>query len=238
MKKTIFTLIILLFASVFVFSQVQRSEPGRPVEENIGADTAQQKLKEISVSKFEDAGFWKAMISMDQGIATARRLEGGPSAKKPIPDEEAIGITEDDKYVLGVKTEFFRRGDASISIHPVRPIGIAGIVKTLSVWVVGRNYNHTLKVIFQDFGGQSFELTVGKLNFAGWKQLVVAIPPTVQQRDFHFSTLTGIKFLGFRIECELSETYGSFYIYLDDMRVVTDLFAEETRDIDDMLDSW
>ena len=238
MKKTIFTLIILLFASVFVFSQVQRSEPGRPVEENIGADTAQQKLKEISVSKFEDAGFWKAMISMDQGIATARRLEGGPSAKKPIPDEEAIGITEDDKYVLGVKTEFFRRGDASISIHPVRPIGIAGIVKTLSVWVVGRNYNHTLKAIFQDFGGQSFELTVGKLNFAGWKQLVVAIPPTVQQRDFHFSTLTGIKFLGFRIECELSETYGSFYIYLDDMRVVTDLFAEETRDIDDMLDSW
>ncbi len=241
MKKTFFVL-ALLFVGVLAFSQVERGEPlpgpGRPVEESIGADTAQQKLKEVSLSKFEDAGFWRAVISQDQGITTARRLEGGPAAKKPIPDEEAIGIKEEDRYALGVKTEFFRRGDSYISIMPSRPIGIAGIVKTLSVWVVGRNFNHTLKAIFQDFSGKKFELTVGKLNFAGWKQLIVAIPPTVQQRDPHYGILSGLKFLGFAIDCDMMEAYGSYYIYFDDMRAVTDLFGEENRDQDDMLDAW
>ena len=241
MKKTVIG-IFLLFVSVFGFSQAPRTEPlpgpGRPVAESIGADTAQQKLKEISLSKFEDAGFWRAVISMDQGFATARRLEGGAAAKKPIPDEEAIGIKEDDRYVLGVKTEFVRRGDAIISLVPSRPIGVAGIVKTLSVWVVGRNFNHTLKVVLQDFSGKKFELTVGKLNFAGWKQLVVAIPPTVVQRDPHYGILSGIKFLGFMIDCDMMETYGSYFVYLDDLRAVTDLYAEETRDEDDMIDAW
>jgi hypothetical protein len=241
MKKTVIG-IFLIFMSIFGFSQVQRIEPlpgpGRPVAESIGVDTAQQKLKEISLSKFEDAGFWRAAISMDLGFATARRLEGGAAAKKPIPDEEAIGIKEDDRYVLGVKTEFMRRGDAIISLVPSRPIGVAGIVKTFSVWVVGRNFKHTLKVMLQDFSGKKFELTVGTLNFTGWKQLIVAIPPTVQQRDPHYGILSGIKFLGFMIDCDLTETYGSYFVYLDDLRAVTDLYAEETRDEDDMIDAW
>ncbi|MFQ3619565.1 MAG: flagellar filament outer layer protein FlaA, partial [Spirochaetales bacterium] len=157
---------------------------------------------------------------------------------QPIPDEEKIGIKEEDKYVLGVKTEFLRRGSATITVKPARPIGIAGIVKTMSVWVAGRNYNHTLKVLLQDFSGNPFELTMGKLNFSGWKQLIVAIPPNVEQRNPHYSTQTGIKFLGFSIECDMRETYGNYYVYFDDLRAVTDLFAEENRDIDDMLDAW
>jgi hypothetical protein len=34
------------------------------------------------------------------------------------------------------------------------------------------------------------------------------------------------------------ETYGSYYIYFDDLRAVTDLFAENNRDVDDMADAW
>jgi hypothetical protein len=245
MKKFFGVISIIFLVGVFGFAQdqqVERADPipgsGRPVETSMGVDTAQQKLKEISLSKFEDAGFWQALISSDQGITVARRLEGAPGAKTPIPDEEQIGIVEADRYTLGVKTEFFRRGDASISIVPSRPINIAGVVKTVSLWIVGRNYNHILKAIFQDFSGKRIELTVGKLNFSGWKQLVLAIPPEVEQRNAHYSTLTGIRFLGFKIECDMAETYGSYFIYFDDMRAVTDLFTEESRDVDDMLDTW
>jgi hypothetical protein len=242
MKRAIIGLLILLCVAGIGFAQVERAEnqpgPGQPLEQSIGVDTAQQKLKEISLSKFEDAGFWRVAISSDQGIAFARRLEGAPAAKKPIPDEEAIGIKEEDRYVLGSKTEFFRRGASTISIIPSRPIGIAGVVKTLSVWVVGRNYNHILKIILSDFSGRPVELTVGKLNFSGWKQLIVAIPPSVEQRNPHYSTQTGIRFQGFKVECDMAETYGSYYIYLDDLRAVTDLYAEESRDADDMLDAW
>ncbi len=241
MKKTLIG-ILLLFVGAVVYSQVERAEPlpgpGRPVAESIGADTAQQKLKEVSLSKFEDAGFWQAVVSLDDGVVSARRLEGGSAAKKPIPAEEAIGIREEDKYVLGVKTEFFRRSNALISVSPTRPLAIAGVVKTHSVWVVGRNFNHTLKARFEDFAGRRFELEVGKLNFVGWKQMVVAIPPTVEQRNPHYGILSGIKFLGFSIDCDLMEAYGSYYIYLDDLRAVTDLFGEENRDQDDMIDAW
>ena len=48
----------------------------------------------------------------------------------------------------------------------------------------------------------------------------------------------GITIRGFNILCDLDETYGSYYIYMDDLRAVTDLFAEESRDEDDILDSW
>jgi hypothetical protein len=34
------------------------------------------------------------------------------------------------------------------------------------------------------------------------------------------------------------EAFGSYYIYLDDVRAITDLYAEESRDPDDMVDSW
>jgi hypothetical protein len=235
MKKNLCVMIIVLFTGVFAFAQQDTQEGREPP-----GDTAQQEFKTIAITKFEDAGYWKATISMDEGLTVGRKLEGRPADKQDIPEEEAIGITqaELDDYVLGVKTEFFHRGAATISVEPTRPIQLPGIVKTLSVWVVGRNYNHILKAIFRDFGGHRFELTIGKLNFSGWKELIVPIPDEVKQRDAHYSTLTGIEFLGFKIECDLAETYGSYFVYFDELRIKTDLFSERDRDADDMLDAW
>jgi hypothetical protein len=48
----------------------------------------------------------------------------------------------------------------------------------------------------------------------------------------------GIKIRGFRIDVDPMEALGSYYVYLDDLRAVTDLFAEDNRDEDDMDDSW
>jgi hypothetical protein len=48
----------------------------------------------------------------------------------------------------------------------------------------------------------------------------------------------GLKVIGFKIETDLLESFGSYYIYFDDMRAVTDLFAEDARDEDDMVDGW
>ncbi|MDR2952172.1 MAG: flagellar filament outer layer protein FlaA, partial [Treponema sp.] len=84
-----------------------------------------------------------------------------------------------------------------------------------------------------------------KLNFMGWKKLTVAIPPQsddgysgVVQRNYHYNNQMGIKIMGFRINFNLTDTSGSYYVYLDDLRAVTDLFAENNRDEDDMADGW
>jgi hypothetical protein len=223
------------------------AEVGAPDATRIGVDTAQQKLKQVSVDKFEAAGFWNVYMSADDGFIQGRLFEGAPAGKEPNADERYVGIDPKvaDKYVLGLRADFFRRGFNEIYVMAKRPIPIEGITKTISVWVVGRNYNHTLKIILQDFFGNRFELPLGKLNFQGWKQLSVAIPPQnpdgssgIVQRNFHYNSHMGLKVLGFKIECDPMEAYGSYYVYFDDLRAVTDLFAEDNHDPDDMNDSW
>jgi len=239
MKRSIFA-VILLASTALLFAQ---TEVGTPNPEKVGVESAQQKLKEVSVDKFEQAGFWISKMSSDEGFTTTRLFEGSPAGKQPIPEEKNLNIP--DKYVLGTRVDFLRRGYNTVTLLPLRPIPIEGITKTISVWVVGRNYNHTLKILIQDFFGREYELYMGKLNFQGWKKLTVAIPPQapdgrngIVQRDYHYNSKMGIKVTGFKVECDPMESYGSYYLYLDDLRAVTDLFAEENRDPDDMVDSW
>ena len=235
-KLLVFT-IALLAVGVFSFGQALTTADG-PDPTEIGVDTAQQKLKEVSISKFEDAGFWSVSMGRDQGVTSLRRLPGGSMDKEPIPDEEQIGLTESDKFVLGVRVDYYKRGFNQFTITPSKPLPVEGIVKTVSMWVVGRNSPHVLKMLISDQFGHNAEITMGKLNFTGWKKMTVAIPATIKQLDYHYANKMGIKVNGFRVDCDPEETYGSYFLYIDDLRAVTDLFAEESRDVDDMMDNW
>jgi hypothetical protein len=209
---------------------------GNPDPNATGVDTAQQNLKEISVEKFEHDGYWRSYMSYDDGYISSRLFEGNPAGKQAIPEEEGLNIP--DRYVLGARIDFLRRGYSTFILTPEHPISVEGITKTLSIWVAGRNYNHELKIMLQDFFGRPFELSMGKLNFQGWKQLIVAVPPYIVQRDYHYSNHLGIKIVGLKVECDPADTSGVYYVYFDDLRAVTDLFAENTRDPDDMEDAW
>ena len=235
--------VIALLLSLAGFAFAQEQEIGTPDPDQIGLDVAQQKLKEISVEKFEQEGFWRSHMSPDEGYTTSRLFEGSPLAKKPIPEESDLNMP--DRYVLGTRVDYLRRSHSNFTMYPMRPIPIEGITKTISLWVAGRNFNHELYILIQDFFGRPFELYVGRLNFQGWKQLTVAIPPQapdgkngIIQRNYHYNNQMGIKLTGFRILVDPEEAFGSYYVYLDDVRAVTDLFAEESRDPDDMIDAW
>lgn len=216
-----------------VFAQETQPDP-----DALGVDTAQQNLQEISIDRFEDPGFWLSSIPADRGLIMHRRVQGGPMDKEPIPAEVEAGIDPTDENVIGVKADFYRRGPVTISLVPTRPLAVPGIVKTLSLWVVGRNFNHRLNIILEDYYGNVAVLPMGRLNFSGWKQLTVAIPPTMVQRNPHYTVETGIRIRGFTIDTAINETYGTYYVYFDDLRAVTDLFGEEARDPDDMIDNW
>ncbi|MBN1520543.1 MAG: flagellar filament protein FlaA [Spirochaetales bacterium] len=222
---------------------------GTPDADSIGNDTAQQKLQMVSVDKFESAGFWNAYISPDEGFIQSRLFVGSPAGKaeEPAPEERYTGIDPKiaDQYSFGVRVDFFRRGFNQVYVLAQKPIPIEGISKIVSVWVAGRNYNHVLKLIVVDAFNKQFELTLGKLNFQGWKKLSVAIPPQnpdgvsgIIQSNYHYNNQRGIKIIGFKIECDPWESFGTYYIYFDDLRAITDLFAEDSRDVDDMVDGW
>jgi hypothetical protein len=236
-------LIVAIFLFIGSFIYAQQREIGSPDPQRLGIESAQQMLKEISVDKFEHDGFWRSTMSSDEGHTTSRLFAGAPAGKEPVPDEVELNIP--DKYVLGTRVDFIRRGYNSFTIYPTRPIPIEGITKTISLWVAGRNYNHELILLIEDFFGRKYEFYIGKLNFMGWKKLTVTIPPQAEdglsgvvQRNYHYNNHMGIKILGFRIDCDPLEAYGSYYIYLDDIRATTDLFSEYYRDPDDMVDGW
>ena len=44
--------------------------------------------------------------------------------------------------------------------------------------------------------------------------------------------------VGFRVDCNPMDAQGAFFMYLDDMRAVTDLYDMENKDDDDMMDNW
>jgi hypothetical protein len=240
MKHIIVTVLFVALLAGGLFAQ---EGVGEPDAQQLGIMDAQMKLKEVSVDKFENEGFWLSTMSTDEGYTTSRLFEGSPSAKQPIPEEEGLNIP--DKYVLGTRVDFLRRGINSFFIYPQRPIPIEGITKTVSLWVAGRNFNHQLNLLLEDAFGRYFELYIGKLNFQGWKKMTVAVPPQavdgihgIVQRNYHYNSMMGIRITGFRIDCDPMEAYGSYYIYFDALRAVTDLFAEDIKDADDMSDMW
>ena len=235
--------IVLIFSVVTgVFAQ-RATEVGAVDATRLGIDAAQQHLREVSVDKFEREGYWRSTMSSDDGYTLSRLFRGGPMGRMPIPEEAGLSIR--DENVLGTRIDFLRRGYSSFTIFPTRPIPIEGITKEVSVWVAGRNYSHELILLIEDFFGRPFELSMGRLNFQGWRRLTVAIPPQAEdgfngivQRNYHYNNDMGIKIRGFRVDVNPWQAYGSYYVYLDDLRAVTDLFAEENRDPDDMVDGW
>lgn len=242
-NTVILSIFILFFISIPVIAQV--SDISSPEEEIIGRDVAEQMIKSVTIDKMEDAGFWYAVMAQDQGLIRIQTRNGNPVEKEKKDEarlkeeEEKGGIGE---YVLGVKVKFYRRQANVFMVKPVKPLPIPGTTKSISVWVVGRNYNHVLKIMIADYYGRPREITVGKLNFSGWEKLTVAIPPRIIQSDYHFMEKEGIKFLGFKIECDPNEAFGSYYIYFDDLSAKTDLFTQASREKIkggyDMDDGW
>jgi hypothetical protein len=244
--RSIIIALLLLGIAALSFAQIDTNGEkavGVATGENIGKDSSQQKLVDITVDQFEDPGLWQGSIMNEYGLITLRQKQGFPARREILDksrlDAERAMNNPIGTMVLGVKVVFFKRAVVSFSINPVRPLPIPGLAKTVSVWVVGRSFNHSLKLVLEDYFGQRYVIGFDKkLTFQGWDKLTAVIPPQILQTEKHYTGLAGIKIVGLTVDCDLTETYGTFYIYLDDLSSVTDLFTEESRDVDDVVDDW
>ncbi|MCQ2611156.1 MAG: flagellar filament outer layer protein FlaA [Treponema sp.] len=241
MKKSILTVAALLLAAGMAFAQEGNKSLADPNSQDLGTGSAASALREVSIEKFERDGAWNVHISPDAGVISARLFEGGPAAKEALEEDKD---KDNDTHVLGVKVEFFRRGVNSIYITAVRPLPIEGVTKTISMWVAGRNQNHDLWVLVQDYFGHNYELYMGNLGFSGWKQMTLAVPPSedgehgIVQSSPYYGDRPGLRIVGFRIDCNPMLARGTYFVYFDDLRAVTDLYEMQNRDEDDMPDNW
>ena len=238
MKKLLAFSVIAVLSAGLIFAQTSSLQDPNP--ETVGADSAMSALREVSIDKFEREGSWGVHMSSDDGVITSRLFEGNPAMKEPLEGDDPA----EDVTVLGVRVDFFRRGKNSFTIKCGRPLAIEGVTKTISVWVCGRNQDHEMWVLVQDYFGRNYELYMGSLGFSGWKKLTCVVPPSpdgehgIVQSSAYYGDKPGLRVVGFRVDCNPMQARGTYYMYLDDLRCVTDLYDMENHDEDDMSDNW
>ena len=157
---------------------------------------------------------------VDLGIILSMRRRGKPFE---MPDTDPNDGNENE-FVLGVKVAFNQRAYAYFSMRPPRPIKIPGITKAISVWVCGRSFKHRLYCHLIDYKGSEMIVDMGLLDFAGWKQVSIPIPATIEQEEYHWVNWRGVSFAGLSIRTDPEESYGVYYVYLDELRAITDVY--------------
>lgn len=237
-KITVFIFGLLILCGTAFGQQVGKSDIQRQgeleiINTNAGANSdkkvATELVQTLLVDDFETAGEWSAFIPRDYGVAVAMRREGGPRDL----------VSDKNRYVLGIKVEFMKRDWSWCSITPAKAIKIKGLTKTISIWLVGRNYKHNLNLVLKDYLDRMKYIKSERMIWVGWKQVNINIPDTIEQENYKISEDRGVTFLGFRVEFDPDDMLGRpFYTYMDYLTADTDLFSERNQNPDDMMDNW
>jgi len=224
--------LILLVGSGNITLQAQEAAKSTAPEKK-----QQTGLIEDWLNDFEAAEDWRAASTCPLGDTKIRKIPGKP---RPVDDNgnpvefpnevtDDNGIAHKSEFVLGVKTYFMDRGFDRVEVLPPNEYIIRGKAKEIKVWVLGRKFRHTLFVKLRDFRGRLYKIKIGRLDFWGWKELSVVIPGWLPQSASYAMLDKNLHFVSFFVESDTFEVPGTFYFYLDNFRVVTDL-SEFTGD--------
>ncbi|MFW6365199.1 MAG: flagellar filament outer layer protein FlaA [Spirochaetota bacterium] len=196
------------------------------------------------MSDFEDSEDWRAIATSPLGDTKIRKIPGRPNelneegevveADLELTDDN--GFTHEAEYVLGVKTYFKDRGFDRVEVFPPNEYIIRGKAKEITVWVLGRKFRHTLYVKLRDYKGKIHKLKIGRLDFWGWKEMSVIVPGWLPQSSKYAMMDKNLHFVSFFVESDKFEVPGTFYFYLDNFKVITDL-SEFTGD-PNIQDNW
>lgn len=197
----------------------------------------QTGLVEDWLNDFEACEDWRASSTCPLGDTKIRKIPGKP---RPVDDTGKMveypneitddnGITHKSEFVLGVKTYFADRGFDRVEAFPPNEYIIRGKAKEIKVWALGRKFRHTLFVKLRDYRGNLYKIKIGRMDFWGWKEMSVIIPGWLPQSASYAMLDRNLHFVSFFVESDTFEVPGTFYFYLDNFRVITDL-SEFTGD--------
>lgn len=152
---------------------------------------------------------------------------------------------KDKLQVLGISGKFSRKGYNYVEIVPgtgegknfkPQPIPIPGRVESIDLWVWGANYAYSLEAHVRDFQGIDHVLPLGSLQFAGWKNLRCRVPGSIPQSWQYLPRLRNLELTKLVLWTQPNEKVDEFYMYLDQIKVTTDLF-ETTFDGDELAEA-
>jgi len=132
----------------------------------------------------------------------------------------------ENKYVLGIRSAFTRKGYNRVWIYPEEEIVLPGHVKKLDIWVWGANYYYNLEVHIRDYTGIVHKLSLGSLHFIGWRNLGVEIPKQIPQYMRYLPMEKPLSLVRFVIWTDPTERVDDYICYLDHLKVLTDMYKQ------------
>lgn len=191
-------------------------------------------LASVVLDSFDqpDKSFWIAQGSnfVTQGYPQIGYIRTWPDA--------LFGKNKDNKdlFALGVHGKFDRKGYNFVEIIPAKKdssgklvpstMPIPGKAKAIDLWVWGSNYDFYLDVHVRDFQGVDHVLRLGDLLYAGWRDLSVDIPGSIPQSRRYIPSYQGLEITEFVIWTRPTEKVDDFYVFLDQIKVLTDEMVE------------
>jgi hypothetical protein len=202
-----------------------------------GAQKQPTGLVEDWMSDFEACEDWRAVSTSPLGDTKIRKIPGKP---RPVDDQgnavetpnettDDSGITHKNDNVIGIKSYVIERGYDRVEVLPPNEYIIRGKAKELKVWALGRKIRHTLFVKFRDYRGKLHKIKIGRLDFWGWRELSVNIPGWIPQSPTYAMLDKNLHFVSFFVESDRFEGAGTYYVYLDNFRIISDM-SEYTGD--------
>jgi TonB family protein len=218
-------------AAVFLFLLVARACPDSPRDGLWGDRFFGQEegpvpsLRVEEISDLDMEGDWSCRVDSGEALATLRHF--------PEPNREG----EPRRQALGIKVEFLSRAKSSAYILASRPIALSPRCVMLSVRALGRNCPHELSLVVLDYYGRSYELSLGRLDFTGWKRMTAYVPrfdPAtgmgIAQDDGHYERPAGMRIVGLRLDFDPEESRGSYYAYFDGLEATIEGAGEEASE--------
>ena len=212
--------IVLVFLSVFV---------------PLAADEGAINYQTYMVDDFDnpDGQDWsyKAVGSkfVADGYPLLKYFDGMPRSVRVMQDSD-----EKAKY-LGLQFKFNRKGDNWVDIVPTKQgangeeayeIPFKGIIQRFDMWVWGAGYYYDLEIIVRDCEGRTHTLSMGPVNFKGWKNMYVRVPTSIPQRSKYLGNKRHMFFVALRIRTRPTERVDDFKIFFDQFKALTNVYVD------------
>ena len=118
---------------------------------------------------------------------------------------------------LGVRFSWNRKANNYMDIIPAKKQEFEGAPTEVSLWVWGGNYMHELALLFARGDGYTRSLSVGSLDFYGWKKRKVLIPSDIKNTIANIEKRRRFFFDKFRIYGNPMERVTDIYVFMDKM---------------------
>jgi hypothetical protein len=237
MKNNIKKIIITITGILFLAGApvIMSFDTGMPV------DVDSKELRTVIIESWEQAGeIWKVTgdPGAPQSTIETKLLDGVP---------KNLGLDTGNKKCLGIRFQFIYPGDNKLVLTPpegkavkrymqllddktgepkffmVPGVELPGIVKAMSIWVLGRGEDYTLEAWIEDGRGDTHIFKFGNLNFVGWRPLTITIPNNVVQENDTYPQTKGLVLKKLIVRSTSKTKANQTVLAFDSIKVLTDM---------------